>query len=275
MRAVKEIYENKKKKAIKTINGLLDKDFLFTQLRYTKLMGNSGIIKVGGMSDIQKRCDKDSLDDAVLACRSAFENGYVRGMCLEIIKACDDALKCELPDVDREIYYAIRYAFMSVFDTVLANKYGEVSNDVEILNQCLDKNAVYNLRTDKFEFPNEWTVINSVQTDVEILLAMANILTTIMTSNQFLTMNRSCDMKVSREKALEQRIADETAIAAGKMKGMIDAIGDSRFKDGVSIGIYPVNSLISEEGETGIQHVYDTCCDPGFYQKIPSTSDNK
>ena len=47
------IYENKKKKAIKTINGLLDKDFLFTQLRYIKLMGNSGIIKVGGMSDIQ------------------------------------------------------------------------------------------------------------------------------------------------------------------------------------------------------------------------------
>ena len=278
MREVKEIYENKKKKAIKTINGLLDKDFLFTQLRYTKLMGNSGIIKVGGMSDIQKRCDKDSLDDAVLACRSAFENGYVRGMCLEIIKACDDALKCELPDVDREIYYAIRYAFMSVFDTVLANKYGEVSNDVEILNQCLDKNAVYNLRTDKFEFPNEWTVINSVQTDVEILLAMANILTTIMTSNQFLTMNRSCDMKVSREKALEQRIADETAIAAGKMKGMINAIGDSRFKDGVSIGIYPVNTLTSEEGETEpnyIKPVYDTCCDPGFYQEVPSTSDNK
>ena len=91
--------------------------------------------------------------------------------------------------------------------------------------------------------------MNSVQTDVEILLAMANILTTIMTSNQFLTMNRSCDMKVSREKALEQRIADETAIAAGKMKGMIDAIGDSRFKDGVSIGIYPVNGILSEDEE--------------------------
>ena len=30
-----------------------------------------------------------------------------------------------------------------------------------------------------------------------------------------------------------------------------------------------VNFNISEDEETGIQHVYDTCCDPGFYQKIP------
>ena len=251
MREVKEIYENKKKKAIKTINGLLDKDFLFTQLRYTKLMGNSGIIKVGGMSDIQKRCDKDSLDDAVLACRSAFENGYVRGMCLEIIKACDDALKCELSDVDREIYSAIQYAFTSVFDTIIYNKYEENDENVNdyLLTECLKRNAVYDLRSEEFNYSDNWTVINSVQTDVEILLAMANILTTIMTSNQFLTMNRSCDMRVSREKALEQRVADETAIAAGKMKGMIDAIANSDFSDGVSIGIYPVNGILSEDEE--------------------------
>ena len=56
---------------------------------------------------------------------------------------------------------------------------------------------------------------------------------------------------------------------------MIDAIANSDFSDGVSIGIYPVNGVIPEDEETGIQHVYDTCCDPGFYQEIPSTSDNK
>ena len=104
---------------------------------------------------------------------------------------------------------------------------------------------------------------------------MTNILTTIMTSTQFLSTNRSCDLKVSREKALEQRVADASAIAAGKMKGMIDAIPNSDFSDGVSIGIYPVNGILSEDEEPEIQHVYDTCCDPSFYQKIPSTSDNK
>ena len=278
---VKESYEIKKAKAIKTINGLLDKDFLFTQLRYIKLMGNSGIIKVGGMSDIQKRCDKDSLDDAILACRSAFENGYVRGMCLEIIKLTTDTLNDQnnqLDPFEEEVYKAIQYAFTSVFKKVLFNKFGgdtERVNSDYILSVCLKDNSVYDLRDGYYHGSKDWTVINSVQTDIEILLAMTNILTTIMTSTQFLSTNRSCDLKVSREKALEQRIADESAIAAGKMKGMIDAIANSDFSDGVSIGIYPVNGILSEDEEPEIHQVHETCCDPGFYQKIPSTSDNK
>lgn len=225
LREVKELYETKKAKAIKTINGLLDKDFLFTQLRYTKLMGNSGIIRVGGISDIQKRCDKDSLDDAVLACRSAYENGYVRGMCLEIISACHNYLDdIKEYTVKREIYQAIYYAFKTVFTTVCYNRYGNIEHKFteDRLNYCIANNRVYNLRTERYDCPGEWTVINSVQTDIEILTAMSNILTTIMTSSQFLTMNRSCDMKVSRDKALEQRIADESAIAAGKAKAMVN-----------------------------------------------------
>lgn len=229
IREVSELYRAKKAKAIKTINGLLDKDFLFTQLRYTKLMGNSGIIRVGGISDIQKRCDKDSLDDAVLACRSAYENGYVRGMCLEIIDKCDEILKkAEIEDsVTQQIYLAILHAFTTVFNTVCENRYGvetfTFNANEDRMNFCLANNAVYNLRTEKYDMPGEWTVINSVQTDIEILTAMSNILTTIMTSSQFLTMNRSCDMKVSRDKALEQRVADEAAIAAGKAKAMASA----------------------------------------------------
>ena len=231
IREVTEAYEKKKAKAIKTINGLLDKDFLFTQLRYTKLMGNSGIIKVGGISDIQKRCDKDSLDDAVLACRSAFENGYVRGMCLEIIDACEDAIdphQNELDEVTTHIYNAILYSFSTVFRTVIYNKIGkDKATAMKIMNECLGTNSVYNLRTETFDKPGEWTVINSVQTDIEILTAMSSILTTIMTSNQFLTMNRSCDMKVSHDKALAQRVADETAIAAGKGKGYLSVFAES------------------------------------------------
>lgn len=237
MREVKDLYETKKAKAIKTINGLLDKDFLFTQLRYTKLMGNSGIIRVGGISDIQKRCDKDALDDAVLACRSAFENGYVRGMCMEIITACKKILETKsfhaknetYNPVYEEIYSAISYAFATVFKTINDNRYGvETDNNVTLkIDFCINHNAVLNLRTETYEMPGEWTVINSVQTDIEILTAMSNILTTIMTSNQFLTMNRSCDLKVSHDKALAQRIEDETKIAAGKAKGVLSVMSVS------------------------------------------------
>lgn len=228
MREVTELYEKRKAKAIKTINGLLDKDFLFTQLRYTKLKGNSGIIKVGGISDIQKRCDKDSLDDAVLACRSAFENGFVRGMCLEIMSTCWSKISMNTSkdiDIYNEIYLAIYKAFEAVFKTVIYNKIGENEEiALQIRDYCIENNCVYNLRTETYDMPGEWTVINSVQTDIEILTAMSNILTTIMTSNQFLTMNRSCDLKITHEKALDQRIADEKAIAAGKAAAVLEEI---------------------------------------------------
>lgn len=253
MREVTELYEKKKAKAIKTINGLLDKDFLFTQLRYTKLKGNSGIIKVGGISDIQKRCDKDSLDDAVLACRSAFENGFVRGMCLEIMSTCWSKISTNTStdiDIYNEIYLAIYKAFEAVFKTVIYNKIGENEETaLKIRDYCIENNCVYNLRTETYDKPGEWTVINSVQTDIEILTAMSNILTTIMTSNQFLTMNRSCDLKITHEKALDQRIADEKAIAAGKTAAVLEELKKnpineyrteepilSMYGDGTSIG---------------------------------------
>lgn len=238
MREVTELYEKKKAKAIKTINGLLDKDFLFTQLRYTKLKGNSGIIKVGGISDIQKRCDKDSLDDAVLACRSAFENGYVRGMCLEIMSTCWNKVSEAADDksIYNEIYLAIYKAFEAVFKTVIYNKIGENEDTaLKIRDYCIMNNCVYNLRTETYDKPGEWTVINSVQTDIEILTAMSNILTTIMTSNQFLTMNRSCDLKVSHEKALEQRIADEKAIAAGKASAVLEELNKNPAQQNINL----------------------------------------
>lgn len=219
IREVKELYESKKMKATKTINGLLDKDFLFTQLRYTKLLGNSGTIRVGGVSDIQRRCDKDALDDAVLACRSAFEHGYVRGMGLEIITACRK-LRDASTSIMFEIYNVIEDAFITVFKTILDNRYGD-GMYIPQLEFCIANNAVFNLRTETYEIPGEWTVINSVQTDIEILTAMSNILTTIMTSNQFLTMNRSCDLKITHEKALSQRIEDEAKITEGKVKAIM------------------------------------------------------
>ena len=111
--------------------------------------------------------------------------------------------------------------------------------------------------------PGDWTVINSVQTDIEILTAMTNILTTIMTSNQFLTMNRNCDMKTTHEKALAQRIADENAIAAGKAKAILNAIEESNLKNG--FGVYPINTLEAE-----VDTIKDTT-GTGFYQSTPKT----
>lgn len=278
LREVKDEYLAKKEKATKTINGLLDKDYLFTQMRYIKLSGNSGTIKVGGLSDIQKRCDKDAIDDAVLACRSAYDNGYVRGMSLEIIKTVRDRIdhldsKTKIQyKIDLEVLHSIDAAFMEVFKTLFRNKYGEEDvNDINailninaILTKCCDRNLSFNLRTNDYEEEGKWTVINSVQTDTEILLAMSNILTTIMTSNQFLSMNRSCDMKVTRQKALEQRISDESAIALAKANAFFKAFDASSCANGIPIysqhydmlqrGVHPASEDDDDDDDDWVQY---------------------
>jgi chaperonin GroEL (HSP60 family) len=78
---IEEEYEEAKKSNIDKLN----KDFLNANLRRIKFYGDTGIIHVGGDSDLVRQCTKDSVDDAVLACRSAFENGYIRGLNMETI----------------------------------------------------------------------------------------------------------------------------------------------------------------------------------------------
>jgi chaperonin GroEL (HSP60 family) len=104
MKDAEDNYTAAKTKALKTIGGTLDKEYLFIQMRYIKLKGSTGVVKVGGVSDIQQRCDKDSIDDAVLACRSAFENGYVRGMNLELLKVINELYREYDEVIIKEVY---------------------------------------------------------------------------------------------------------------------------------------------------------------------------
>lgn len=265
LRECKQSYEEASIKAAKTINGFLDKDYLFIQNRYIRLMGSNALIKVGGASDIQRRCDKDALDDAILACKSAYQYGYVRGMDLEIIKICDDVIKDpELSDLDCEVAIVIYCSFLNVFETILYNRYGDhftdeddaksvltftapqlndsdaskskvtIKNDesraVQIAGLCNSRNWCFNLVTEEFE--DEWNVINSVETDIEIMNAMSSILTTIMTSTQFLSMSRSGDVHASHQSALQQRLEDEAAITRAKMGVVKEVLSDR-------IPIYP------------------------------------
>ena len=242
----KESYEAAVKKASKTINGTLDKDFLFIQNRYIRLMGNNAIIRVGGASDIQRRCDKDSLDDAILACKSAFEYGYVRGLNLEVIHICNDLLDDLKYDnnpnnPDETCIQLYRDAFVDTLSTVLNNKNRDGKNDYSsLIKACLDTNSVYNLVTEKYEPENQWTVINSVQTDIEIINAMTSILTTIMTSSQFLSMLRNGDQALSYQKELEKRLKEEELIAKAKGKGLkaSEALKDINVSNW-NLGTYP------------------------------------
>ena len=262
---VEKEYTERKRKAEKTLDGLLDKDFLAVQTHYIRLLGNCGVIKVGGMSDIQRRCDKDALDDATLACKSAFQYGYVRGMNQEILKVCDKD-HIDTSTIEGAITMAIYNAFKNTVARIITNKYGGdiealAENDTEItvtaitneigvvaegtsspnteiirlgelvphIERAASKDVCYDLRRNEFQESDNWTVINSVQTDIEILRAMTSIVTTIMTSSQFLSMSKAYDNKLTHDKALQNRIDDEMALATAKTKAILSAAAQEGF----------------------------------------------
>ena len=256
MAEAKEAYENLKKKAHKVIGGTLDKEYLFTQMRYIKLKGSTGIIKVGALSDIQQRCDKDALDDAVLACRSAYENGYVRGMNLEILSILYNWIKTtNHPTNDtyaRDIENMLFKCFYLTSLQVLSNKQPDNTTkrlisvhdplydanlqpidtikhhlcNTEILDMAISDSRKYdyNLRTEEMHSSSMWEVVNSTATDIEILRAVVNVLTTVITSNQFLSVTRRYDPKINSERAIKNRMEEDARLITNKVNAAVNAL---------------------------------------------------
>ena len=277
IREATEDYHERLRKAVKTIGGTLDKDFMFSQMRYIKLTGSTGVIKVGAVSDIQQRTDKDTIDDAVLACKSAFENGYVRGMNLEILSTLKLLIKGSIDhlnvDYEDKIYEMLYNCFYLTSLEVMNNKHkdpnakrrvavktapNELSKETtflcstEILDLCIDYPKVpfdYNLRTETFSPKGEWDVINSTATDIEILRAVINVLTTIITSNQYISVTKRFDANVTNEKALAKRLSEEYRYAKSRADGYMDALSTNENYDLLQ-GLLGGVSILGELSET-------------------------
>lgn len=270
VREATETYEKLKEKANKTLNGHLDKDFMEAHLRYVKLLGKTGVIRIGAMSDLQRRCDKDAIDDAVLACRSAYENGYIRGLNLETLTTISNIYNDEffnngasityyrgidneisyynsstntIDDYERDALEMLYYAFHQVSLSVLRNRYpdddkkrrvtiinADTDNstvnmcNTEIISYCIQNGYGYNLNTNQIECSEKSTVINSVATDLEILKAIVNILSIIMTSNQYISTSRAFDKKVNHDQQLARLVSDKKAVVRAITQEIINTI---------------------------------------------------
>ncbi len=109
--------------------------FSDAHMRLIKFTGQTGKIFVGGDSELSCKCLKDAVDDAVLACRSAYENGYIRGLNLETLSAIDklwaennaietntyeEHYRCELNRECLDMFFDV---FMAMAIEVMYNKY--------------------------------------------------------------------------------------------------------------------------------------------------------
>ena len=225
----------------------LSKNYMDAHLRYIKFIGDTGIIRVGGDSDLVKQCSKDSIDDAVLACRSAYENGYIRGLNMETISAATKLFTESCNKVDKyvndnagntkeafeeslraNIYRMIASTFSETSKEVMRNKYryDNISDDDytwgpnddctmdEVIVNCVQNNLCFDIVTEEFEPAGE-SLVNSVSTDCEILSAMTSILSLLLSSDQLLSLNKLYDKKSGRAQILSDKKDEAYAVAEG------------------------------------------------------------
>ena len=258
-----ETWETLRKKSNKAINASLDKEYLSAHQRYIRLIGKMGIIKVGGASELQRICDKDAFDDACLACRSAWDHGYICGMGADTMRAIKTLDKKNPPTRKSDDRYrriastAIYQAFNEVMLAILRNMCSDsVKRDLNVVKKDMNSSLIdqtnedivnqitdityfdlesnpmdrvsFDIRTGTF-YPmwHEKAIINSVDVDEQIIRAMVSVLTMVITSSQFLSTARMYDRKMTRSQEIQQKATDKMIEGRAWMNGVLGALSSS------------------------------------------------
>jgi hypothetical protein len=93
-----------------------------------------------------------------------------------------------------KLLHALEKSFINVYIKILDNKNISEIERNEILTKCADNNLIYNIREERYEQYeptdnnrgfHKTNIINSCETDIEILKTVMSILGLVATSNQF------------------------------------------------------------------------------------------
>ena len=183
--------------------------------RISKLSCNSGIIHVGGYGDADLQAAKDSLDDAISACRSAYDFGYTVGGNYAVLCAIDE-LTTELNSnvgqnfhgingkslpIIRDILDMIEDTFISCVFTVASNffdadvseivvvePYNDQTNEIsfqDAMFECVERGEAYDVINQR----SNPDLIEPVIASVEVLKGSMRLVKLIASSSQYLYKN--------------------------------------------------------------------------------------
>jgi len=165
----------------------------FLQKRIATLSKNFIKINVGGFTEIEKKTYKYLLEDALLACKSALKNGYTIGGNLAVPACIDNILNKNTyyNDKYKELLEIIKKSFLYAYWKILLNYYEfknreKINNIIENSTKPLNY-KIYNLLNKEYEDLETTTVINPVNTEIEILNATFSIIGLLANSNQFIS----------------------------------------------------------------------------------------
>ena len=138
---------------------------------------------VGGISHTDRNALIDSIEDAVLNCRSAAEYGVGFGANFNAIKALHKLINEDISMFTELEYMVIKVlydAYREVYDLIYINE--EILGTVNLVIDSIEKDSPYNIRTKQFDK----LVLSSIQSDIVILDAIVKIVGLMFKSNQYI-----------------------------------------------------------------------------------------
>lgn len=138
-----------------------DRTFVFD--RINNLNGSLTVIRVGGTSEVEMKERKDRVDDAVLAVKSALEEGIVEGGGIALVRALQS-----MEDPNGEIETTLRHALMSPARTIKRNSGDEINTEYD--KNRFDDDIIDPLKVTRCALENAASVAKTIlSTDAVVL----------------------------------------------------------------------------------------------------------
>jgi chaperonin GroEL len=196
-------FKEKLEELTKKDNLTNDEEFDIYELkrRISSLTDSTAIIHVGGKSLTERMTRERLIEDAIFASKSAIKYGVIPGgnimipRILRKSKISDLVTKYSYIPVDNlEDFFTsflklVERAFLESYANVLNNSYFSEVEVEGVIEKCLREDKFYNLKLHTYEDISETGVINSVDTDIQIMRSVVSIIGILATSNQFITLN--------------------------------------------------------------------------------------
>jgi hypothetical protein len=205
---VKHLYETALQES-KTTDGFSVKAVGYRR-RLAMINMKSVTYYVGGETTISQEMNKDVVDDAVKAVDSAIRHGIVKGCNITTLSILKDMINEITNPVEKAVAEIFFNGFKDVAKTVFRNAgydnydFSDAQKlldaetfdtlDIEnsslmvdaIINTCIKDDLVFDLESKTFTD----TVINSANTDIEIVRVVTDLLTLLISGNQLIVSMR-------------------------------------------------------------------------------------
>lgn len=194
--------------------------------RLSALTNSTAIIHIAGKTITERMTRERLFEDAILASKSALKFGVIPGGNIMIPRILNKAISylgtkdktwkdstlmkfllkkySYISVLDKEAFFIdfinlVKNSFFESYSHVLSNSYFNDREVTDVLTKCLKEDVFYNLKKHKYESIETTEVINSVDTDIQILRSVVSIIGIMATSNQMVTLNFSVNDQVRKQ----------------------------------------------------------------------------